>query len=141
MSYLIDTCVISELTQIRPFPAVINWLADKREQNLYLSVITIAELHRGIAKLTKSKKQRRLSDWINRELMLRFHGRILPVDERIARVFGQIQADAEQRGRKMPAMDSFIAATAIVHELTVVTRNTKDIEQSGVDLCNPWLHS
>lgn len=99
-----------------------------------MSVITIAELVRGAAGL--HEERRRLEAWIERDLLGRFQGRILPVDIAVARAWGRIQAHS--KGGPLPVLDCLIAATATVHELTVVTRNTPDIERCGAPTLNPW---
>lgn len=138
MKYLIDTCVISEM--IRPFPneQVTGWIRSRDEKALFLSVLTLGEIHKGISKLPESKKKNDIRLWMRNDLCLRFQKRILGITEEIAKTWGEIQGKAEKEGRKMPAIDSPIAATAISHGMTLVTRNISDIEISGVSLFNPW---
>ena len=140
MSWLLDTCVISEATKLLPNPRVLAWINAQEEATLYLSVITLGELHKGVAKLPDSRKRRELTKWVNEELTERFTGRILPVDEQVATVWGNLQAQADKSGKPLPTLDTFIAATAQVHELTIVTRNTPHMRASGVAIFDPWLN-
>jgi toxin FitB len=138
MSYLLDTCVVSEATRKIPHPKVLRWMEDQDESNLYLSVLTLGELEKGISKLPDSKKKRRIRQWLEKDLRQRFQDRLLPISERVATQWGQIQGHAEKIGRKLPTLDSLIAATALTHDLTVVTRDSQAIEASGAKIFNPW---
>jgi len=124
MNYLLDTCVISELI--------------KKETNLYISVLTIGEIHKGVERLPESKKKENLHKWVNNDLKERFKNRIIDFDLKTATVWGKIQAHSELLGKALPAIDGLIAATGISFDFTVVTKNTTDMEISGVDLLNPW---
>ena len=139
MKYLIDTCLISELTKSEPNKKVVDWVLNENETNFYVSVLTFGELYKGIEKLPESKKKEELRIWIENKLKNRFQNRIIGIDINISTIWGKIQCIAEKKGRPMPAIDSLIAATGIVHDLIVVTRNISDMEQSGVKLFNPWL--
>lgn len=138
MNYLLDTCVISELIKKSPSPKVVKWISNIEETNLFISVLTIGEIHKGIEKLLKSKKKGKLHKWVNYDLQERFKNRIISFDPQIVAVWGQIQAHSETLGKPLPAIDGQIAATGISYNLTVVTRNTTDMEVSGVALLNPW---
>lgn len=138
MSYLIDTCCISELVKKKPNPNVVMWFADRDELSMYLSVITFGELRKGIEKLPDSKKKKELNRWVKEDLNHRFKNRVLDITIEEVNKWGKILAQAEQDGRPLPAIDSLIAATALVHDLSVVTRNTQDMEGSGVEVINPW---
>lgn len=138
MRYLLDTSLISELVKPKPAHAVVEWVATCDEPSLYLSVLTLGELQKGVTKLSDSKKKRRLQLWIQDDLRQRFGGRVLDIDEATAITWGRLQGEAERRGRPMPVIDSLIAATAVTHELIVVTRNGTDIEQSGATVFDPW---
>ncbi|TVQ02415.1 MAG: type II toxin-antitoxin system VapC family toxin [Balneolaceae bacterium] len=140
MSYLIDTCCISELVKKKPNPNVIKWFADRDEFSMFLSVITFGELRKGIEKLPDSKKKKELNRWVKEDLKHRFKNRILNINLEEVNKWGQILAAAEKNGRPLPAIDSLIAATAQVHDLLVVTRNTQDMEGSGVEVINPWAY-
>lgn len=138
MNYLLDTCIISELIKPKPNSKVIKWLRSCREESLFLSSLTIGEIQKGISKLPESRKKNELQTWLDAELALRFDRRILGVDIAVAKKWGDIQASSELAGNKMPVVDSLIASIGIVHDLTVVTRNTADMKPSGVRLLNPW---
>jgi toxin FitB len=140
MSYLIDTCCISELVKKKPNPNVVKWFTDQDELSMYLSVITFGELRKGIEKLSESKKKKELNRWVNEDLSRRFKNRVLNITLEEVNKWGEILATAEKNGYPLPAIDSIIAATAQVHDLSVVTRNTKDMEGSGVEVINPWTY-
>jgi len=138
MRYLLDTCVISELIKKKPNPKIVQWIAKEEENNLFMSVLTIGEIHKGIEKLPESRKKEKLHDWVRYDLEERFQDRILNFDLQTAVIWGRIQAHSELTGRAMPAIDGLIAATGLSYDLAVVTRNTTDMEMSGVTLINPW---
>jgi predicted nucleic acid-binding protein len=138
VKYLLDTCLISELVKKEPNPAVVNWLDGQDEQKLFLSVLNLGELQKGISKLPDGAKKDELQAWVALDLVERFTGRILEIDLETALSWGRLQGEAEQAGEKLPVMDSLIAATAAAHGLVVVTRNVKDMERCGVKVCNPW---
>lgn len=138
MKYLLDTCVISELIKKEKNNKVVKWIKKRKESSLFISVLTVGEIQKGISKLPDSHKKEYLKTWIDNDLKKRFAGRILEITEEIATTWGEIQAKSESEGKKMPAIDSLIAATAIKNNLTVVTRNEKDIENSGCKSINPW---
>jgi predicted nucleic acid-binding protein len=138
MKYLLDTCAISELTKTKPDKKVISWITNNDEANYYLCSLTFGELYKGVSKLPDSKKRKKLFLWIEHDLKERFAGKILDIDLMVARTWGEIQGASEALGNPMPAIDSLIAATGLAHDLTVVTRNITDMQQSGVSLLNPW---
>jgi len=140
MSYLIDTCCISELVKKKPDPNVVKWFADQDELSMFLSVITFGELRKGIEKLPDSKKKKELNRWVKEDLKHRFKNRILYINMEEVNKWGEILATAEKNGKPLPAIDSLIAATALVHDFSIVTRNTKDMEDSGVVVTNPWIY-
>jgi predicted nucleic acid-binding protein len=135
---LLDTCVISELTKPRPAAKVLTWLDVQDELGLFLSVITLGEIQKGLTKLPASRKRRQLQQWVEQDLPRRFTGRILVVDQEVALRWGVISATAEQQGRPVPVLDGLLAATALVAGLTLVTRNTPHMEATGVPLVDPW---
>ena len=137
MSYLLDTCVVSELSRPRPDPGVVAWMSEADAAALHLSAITIGEIRRGALRLPAGKRRTTLSDWSER-LMRSFAGRVLPIDESVALRWAQIAARAEQSGRSGSFADGLIAATALNRGLTLVTRNVTDFEPFGVSLLNPW---
>lgn len=138
MKFLLDTCLISELVKKTPIEGVTHWLDEQDEQNLFLSVLTLGELQEGISKLFAGNRKDELQMWVEHDLVERFAGRILDIDQETALAWGKLQGEAEQTGEKLPVMDSLIAATATAHGLIVVTRNTRDIERCRVRVCNPW---
>jgi predicted nucleic acid-binding protein len=135
VSYLIDTNVLSELRRKLPHPGVSAWFAQRPASSLYMSVLTLGELRKGIDGLNDEDRKLVLSDWLHTELSMFFLGRVLSIDEQVADRWGQLVAAA---GRPLPAIDSLLAATALVHGLTVVTRNAKDFEGLGLAVINPW---
>ncbi len=138
MNYLLDTCVISELAARQPEPGVMAWLDAVEDERIYLSVITIGEIKRGIEKLPASPRRQVLADWLSGDLLLRFRGRILAIDTAVILRWGELTAKLEREGRPLPAMDSLTAALALTHNLHLVTRNEKDFAGSGVAVVNPW---
>lgn len=138
MSFLIDTCCISELTKKHPDRNVMYWFSSHDETEMYLSVITFGELIKGVEKLSASKKKVELHQWINNDLKQRFRNRILDISLTEVKKWGTILAECENKGTPVPAIDALIAATARVHDLAVVTRNIKDMQPSGVLTVNPW---
>lgn len=138
MSYLLDTCVLSELIKPKPSASVAAWIESCDEQALFLSVITVGELEKGIARLPDSAKRAKLEQWVRRDLVQRFQDRILPIDVAVAARWGSLSGTAEVRGRPLPVIDSLIAATSLHHDLVVVTRNTEDFERCGARCLDPW---
>lgn len=134
MSWLVDTNVISELSRPAPDAKVAQWLT-AHEDELFLSVLTLGEIQKGIASLPDSKRRRRLTRWLDAEIRPWFSGRLLPVDETVSLRWGRMLAEANQ---PLPAVDSLIAATALTHGLTLATRNTQDMARTGVSVFNPW---
>lgn len=138
MNFLLDTCVLSELVKQQPEPAVVEWVGEQDEHRLYLSVITIGELRKGIAKLPKGGKRSRLERWVTEDLEARFNRRLYPVDGRVASIWGTMLGEAEAAGGPIPVIDALIGATARAHDCIVVTRNVADLERTGVEVLNPW---
>ena len=138
MTYLLDTCLISELVAKQPNQKVLDWVDAQVPETLYLSVITIGEIAKGICKLTPSKRKESLTTWLNETLPNRFENRILTLDVSTMVLWGNLICQLEQNGRPLPAMDSLIAAIALQHSLSLVTRNEKDFAGTGVVIVNPW---
>ncbi len=138
MNFLLDTNVISEWTKAQPDAGVVQWLDEADEDRVFISVITLAELRRGVMGLPPGARRSRLEEWLSHDVVSRFAGRVLPVDEAIGDRWGDIIADRESAGRPMNVMDAFIAATAEQHDLTLVTRNTGDFDPRRNRLLNPW---
>lgn len=135
MSYLIDINVLSELRRKTPDPAVARWFADRRAGTLYLSLLTLGELRKGIERLADPARRIALLDWLETELSAFFAGTLLAIDAAVADRWGHLQARA---GRPLPAIDSLLAATAMHHGLIFVTRNVRVVAGLGVQLLNPW---
>ncbi|MDD1421542.1 type II toxin-antitoxin system VapC family toxin [Dolichospermum sp. ST_sed1] len=138
MTYLLDTCLISELVAKQPNQKVLDWVDAQMPETLYLSVITIGEIAKGICKLTPSKRKESLTTWLNETLPNRFEHRILTLDVSTMVLWGNLICQLEQNGRPLPAMDSLIAAIALQHSLSLVTRNEKDFAGTGLIIVNPW---
>ncbi len=136
--FLLDTNIISELVRPKPEPRVKAWVAATDEDLLYLSVLTLGEIRKGIASLKDASRRVRLETWLDSDLVLRFAGRILPVDQTVADRWGRLAAQAGPKS-PLPVIDGLLAATALHHNLTLVTRNTKDVARTGVPLFNPWV--
>lgn len=139
MNFLLDTNVVSEWVKPRPHPGVVAWLDRIDEDRVFLSVITQAELRYGIERLPEGKRRRRLVEWLERELTLRFESRILDVNSAIADRCGSVTARSEAAGKPIGAMDALLAATAEVHQLTMVTHDTSDFRSVLKELVNPWM--
>jgi toxin FitB len=138
MKYLLDTNVISELIARQPNQAVLDWLDSRDPHAVYLSVITIGEIQRGIQKLPASNRKTELQEWLNDQLLIRFTGHILEIDTAVMLTWGELVAELEQIGRPLPALDSLIAALARHYHCTLVTRNEKDFKGVGIAFLNPW---
>ena len=138
MKYLLDTCVISEIIRPQPDENVISWVQGKNEESFYLSVLTFGEIEKGIEKALDSGRKRKLQLWVEQDLKQRFESRIIPIDLEISSRWGAIQGKAELVGKSMPVIDGLIAVSGLVHNCIVVTRNIADMEQSSVELLNPW---
>jgi len=138
MSFLLDTNVISEPMKQQLNEGALAWLAGVNEDTVLLSVVTITELRYGIERLAAGRRRRRLDEWLREELTARFAGRILPVDLEVADACGRLVARNESLGRPIEPRDAFIAATAEVHGLTLVTRNAIDFKATVKHVLNPW---
>lgn len=136
--FLLDTNVPSEMIRARPDPRVDAWVAAREDVVLYLSVITIGELRKGLTVLPEGKRRSRLQDWLEGEIIPLFTGRILPVTQAIADRWGVLSGQRQTAGRLLSMADGILAATALEHDLTMVTRNVRDFEGLGVAILNPW---
>ncbi len=136
--FLLDTNVISELIKPRPESCVTTWIEETDESLLYLSVLTLGEIRRGIAALPKARRRTSLEAWLESDLRTRFHRRVLPIDEDVADRWGLLTAQAQTKGVVVPVTDGLLAATALKHNLTFVTRDTGSIAVVGVSVFNPW---
>jgi toxin FitB len=139
LGFLLDTNVISELMKPRPNRRVTEWIDATSEELLHLSVITIGEVRKGIDLLDDAEPKRAaLQSWLDRDVRVRFSGRLLVFDDAVAERWGQLEALAKKRRLTLPTIDAQLAATALHHGLTFVTRNTADIAPTGVPVFNPW---
>jgi predicted nucleic acid-binding protein len=137
LSFLLDTCVLSELTRPTPHSRVSAWLGEQDAAALHLSVLTVGEIEKGVALLPRGMKKRSLTTWLA-TLRSTYADRLLPVDSAIAAIWGRTAAAVQRRGRRLSVVDGLIAATALHHGLTVVTRNVADFQATGATLLNPW---
>ena len=138
MSWLLDTCALSEYARKTPAPKVIAWLDEQDEASLFISVITLGEIEKGILKLRASdpRRSQKLTAWLGK-VEQRFTGRILPLDAAALHVWAQITAQSESFGQPLPVMDGLLMANAQCHGLTVVTRNVQDFALYP-QVFNPW---
>ena len=137
MKYLLDTCFLSELVKSTPEQAVLSWMGERTETELFVSAMTIAELGRGIERLAASRRQIELSTWLQ-QLIVGFESRILDFTVETASFWAHMCANLEAKGKPMAAFDSIIAATALEHGLALVTRNLRDFMHAPLVLINPW---
>ena len=135
MSYLLDTNVISELVRPKPTKAVLVWFDNIPSEALHISVLTLGEIRRGVENLSDGARREKLRLWLEHDLADWFDTRILPVDMAVADRWGRLLALV---GRPVPSIDSLLAATALHHELRLVTRNQKDFNYPGLEIINPW---
>jgi tRNA(fMet)-specific endonuclease VapC len=138
MNYLLDTNVISELISKRPDKKVIGWLDRLDPNTIYLSVITIGEIRKGIEKLPPSKRRDRIKEWLEGDLLIRFQGRILEITVEVMLIWGELTGSLEKAGRPIKAIDSLVAAIALQGNYRLVTRNDHDFQETGVTIFNPW---
>jgi predicted nucleic acid-binding protein len=135
---LLDTNVLSEVTRPHPAPRVLEWLDALDEDQTFISVISLAEIRRGIVLLDKGRRRDALAEWLAEDLPQRFDRRVIAVDQPIALAWGDLMGAAKRSGRGMSSMDGLIAATAIAYDLTLATRNIRDFEGWGIELLDPW---
>ena len=137
--FLLDTNVISELVKPKPDPKVTKWIDGTDESLLCLSVLSLGEIRKGIASLPNAFRRVSLEAWLDHDLVLRFAGRILDIDRAVADRWGRLAAKAIAAKSPLPVIDGLLAATAMEHNLTLVTRNTKDVAVADIAAFNPWL--
>lgn len=137
--FLLDTNVLSEFSKPAPNASVVGWLRRQARDELFLSVVTIGEVEKGIALLKHTDRRRALEGWLTSMLEQWFEGRVFDVDRPIAHTWGQITAGRQRAGRPLAVADGLIAATALHHSLTVATRNTTHFDIPGLKLMNPWI--
>lgn len=138
MSFLLDTNVVSEWMKPQPNAGLVEWLNNVDEDDVFISVVTLTEIRYGIERMAAGSRRKNLEEWLQHELPMRFDGRILPVDETVADSSGRVAACSDAAGRPMGAIDAFLAATAEVHRLTLVTRNQSDFKAVLKTTLNPW---
>ncbi len=136
--FLLDTNCVSEMVSPRPERRVVEWMESTDERLLYLSVLTLGEIRKGVAALPQSRKRTNLESWLDIDLQVRFARKILPIDPGVADRWGLMVSEAKARGKSLPVIDSLLAATALHHNLTVVSRNISDFVLSKVPVLNPW---
>lgn len=137
MRYLLDTCTLSEFMKKSPDEEVIRWFQGHAEESQYISVMTIGEIQKGISRLATSKRKSELQVWFE-AVLARYDRRILPVSPETANLWGKLRADLDTRGVPLPLIDSLIGATALAHDLTIVTRNENDFTPANVKVLNIW---
>ena len=137
--FLLDTNVVSELVKPKPEPKVTGWIDAVHEDLLHLSVLTLGEIRKGIASLRDASRRVRLEVWLDSDLVQRFADRILPIDQLVADRWGRLAAEAAVAKSPLPVIDGLLAATALHYNLTLVTRNIKDVSVTGVPFFNPWM--
>jgi toxin FitB len=136
--FLFDTNIPSELIRVRPEPKVVEWIRGADDEQLFLSVVTIGGISKGFTIHPDSKRRAQLQHWLDHTLRPWFAGRILPINETVAQRWGVLDGKCQLQGMPLNVADGLIAATALEHDLTIVTRNVKDFEGLGVGLFNPW---
>jgi predicted nucleic acid-binding protein len=136
--YLLDTNIPSEFSRDRPEPRVVQWLKAQPVPTLFLSAVTIGEIRKGLIVLPQGRRRTELETWFHTDLLIWFRDRIMPVTHSIADRWGRLDGECELKGIPLNTADGMIAATALVHELTVVTRNVRDFARLDVELFNPW---
>lgn len=138
MNYILDTNIISELVSVQPNQKVIGWLKGVDAKRTFLSVITIGEIRKGIEKLPESLRKKNIQDWFENELLVQFEERILPLDLSVILLWGELVGELEKKGRKLPPLDSLIAATTKYYNYILVTRNERDFEGIEIVVFNPF---
>ncbi len=138
MRLLLDTNVLSEVTRPQPEIRVLNWLDRLDEDRAFISVVSIAEIRRGIVQMDKGRKRDALAEWLATDLQQRFDNRVIPVNGSVALAWGDMMGFAKRNGRNLSSMDGLIAATAMAHDLILATRNIKDFDGLGIDIIDPW---
>jgi predicted nucleic acid-binding protein len=136
--FLLDTNCISEVVRVKPEPRMLEWMEAADERLLYLSVLTLGEIRKGVASLPQGKRRTQLEAWLEIELHARFSGRILPIDAAVADRWGLLAAKAKFKRRVLSTIDALLAATALHHNLTIVSRNVSDFATTQVPVLNPW---
>ncbi len=137
--YLLDTDVISELIRAKPYPGVTQWIESVEESLLYLSILTLGEIRKGIASLPQTSRRGGLEAWLDGDLVLRFSQRILSIDRPVTDRWGIIAGSSAARRSPLAVIDGLLAATALHYDLTLVSRDSKHVAVTGVSFFNPWI--
>lgn len=138
MNIVIDTNVLSEMSRPAPDANVLRWLAEFDEDRAFVSVVTLGELRRGVLLLDPGRRRDALAEWLSHDMLDRFAGRVLPVDEAATETWAELMARCRRDGLQPSPMDGFIAASALSRGMALATRNTRDFAAFGVELVNPW---
>ncbi len=137
MSFLLDTCVVSEYSKHAPSAKVLHWVDQQPDHDLFISAITLGEIQKGIITLPRGRKRQTLETFL-KNILETFHGRILPLDREVCLQWGTLRGEMQLKGQVLPVVDAFLAATVLTHRMTFVTRNVADFENTGIDILNPW---
>lgn len=138
MNYLLDTNILSELVALQPNESVLKWLGAVPDRAMYISVLTLGEIRKGIEKIAEGKRKQKLKLWLEHELPEWFEDRVLSIDRAVADKWGYLHA---QQKRSVPVVDCLLAATAVHYDLCLVTRNVRDFHSFPVEIVNPWSTS
>jgi predicted nucleic acid-binding protein len=138
LNYLLDTNILCEATRPHPDAHAAAWLSARPALTLFVSLVSIAEIRKGILLLPEGKKRAKLGSWLESELLPAFASRVIPLGEAELNEWAALQADAEKKGHRLPVVDSLIAATARCHGLTLATRNIQGFCHCGISVHNPW---
>ena len=139
MRYLLDTNVISEGLRPRPDAGVLGWQSGQSSLDLFVSVLSFGEIRKGVELRFQDARRAGIENWLTTLLPVQFRGRILPVGETVALEWGRLAGEGQKTGRVLPPVDGLLIATAIVHGMTLVTRNERDCANRGAPILNPWL--
>lgn len=138
MKYLLDTPLLAELVRARPDDWVTRWMDAYDDEEIYLSLLTIGEIVKSIESEPDPEHRAALHRWLEEDLMVRFHGRIIPLDQQVIFEWGRVSAKAEARGKPLSAMDGLIAATVCAHQLVLITYNREIFAETGIEVSDPW---
>lgn len=141
MNYLLDTCLLSELRKPEPDAGVVAWISDVYERRLFVSVLNLGEIQKGVAKLEDDRRKNSFQHWLEQDLLIRFEERILSLDLDMLLEWGLLSSAAESCCKPAPVIDALLAVTAIARNLTLVTRNVKDFANFPVKVINHWNQS
>jgi len=138
MRFLLDTNFLSETLKPRPDPGVVHWTRQQSSFDLFVSSLSFGEIRKGIELRAPDARRDEFERWLTHVLPKQFYGRVLPVDVDVAQEWGRLAAEAQRKGRPLPGIDGLLIATAITHDLTLVTRNERDCAGRGAPTFNPW---